>query len=150
MASIEITRTVTTAAPMEKVYAYLADFTTTTEWDPGTVRTIRVSGDGGPGTLYRNTSRFLGRETELDYSVTDRREGELFRLRGRNKTVEAVDTMTFRSTSSGGTEVRYNAEFTFSGIVGKLLPLLRPVLSPAFTKLGDSAAVGMRSALEKL
>ena len=45
------------------VFAYLSDFTTTTEWDPGTVRTTRESGDGGIGTRYRNVSRFLGRET---------------------------------------------------------------------------------------
>ncbi len=50
----------------ERVFAYLADFTHTEEWDPGTVRTHRVSGDGGVGTTYANTSRFLGRETDLN------------------------------------------------------------------------------------
>ena len=38
------------------MFAYLSDFTTTNEWDPGTVSTERVSGDGGVGTTYHNTS----------------------------------------------------------------------------------------------
>ena len=45
-----IERTVTVDRPPAEVFAYLADFTTTTEWDPGTVRTTRESGDGGVGT----------------------------------------------------------------------------------------------------
>ena len=64
---MRIERTVTTPTPLPTVFAYLSDFTTTTEWDPGTVRTVRESGNGGTGTRYRNTSRFAGRETELVY-----------------------------------------------------------------------------------
>ncbi|MGZ4467252.1 MAG: hypothetical protein ACXVXB_02140 [Nocardioidaceae bacterium] len=30
---------------------------------------MRVSGDGGVGTEYHNTSKFAGRETELTYVV---------------------------------------------------------------------------------
>jgi hypothetical protein len=40
--------------------------------------------------------------------------GERIRLRGENKTVTAIDTMTFRSIDAG-TEVTYTAEFTFKG-----------------------------------
>ena len=34
---MKIEREVTTSAPPDQVFAYLSDFTTTTEWDPGTV-----------------------------------------------------------------------------------------------------------------
>ena len=60
---MQIQRTVETAAAPAAVFTYLSDFTTTNEWDPGTVRTTRISGDGGVGTSYRNVSRFAGRET---------------------------------------------------------------------------------------
>ena len=60
---MKLERTVETAAAPSVVFAYLADFTTTTEWDPGTVETMLVSGDGGVGTRYRNVSSFLGRKT---------------------------------------------------------------------------------------
>ncbi|MFY9934776.1 MAG: hypothetical protein WAK82_42905 [Streptosporangiaceae bacterium] len=51
--------------------------------------------------------------------------GERIRLRGENKTVIAVDTMTFRSIDAG-TEVPYTAELTFKGPSRLLAPLLRP------------------------
>ncbi len=46
--------------PRDAVFAYLSDFTTTTEWDPGTVVTVNQHGDGGAGTTYLNTSTFVG------------------------------------------------------------------------------------------
>ena len=64
---MKIVRTVATDRPMAEVFAYLSDFTSTEEWDPGTLRTTRESGDGGVGTRYRNVSRFLGSGTELTY-----------------------------------------------------------------------------------
>ncbi|MGN6129159.1 MAG: SRPBCC family protein [Nocardioidaceae bacterium] len=147
---MRLERTVAADAPLERVFAYLADFATTTEWDPGTVRTARVSGDGGVGTVYRNTSRFAGRETELTYTVMERVENERIALRGENKTVTALDTMTFARTGEG-TEVRYVAEFRFPLLD---LPVLRTVaglaLAPLFKRLGDEAADGMRAALSRL
>ncbi|QNN54415.1 SRPBCC family protein [Nocardioides mesophilus] len=143
---MRLERTVTTDKPVERVFAYLADFTTTTEWDPGTVETVRVSGDGGPGTRYRNTSKFAGRETELTYTVVEREQNQKIALRGQNKTVKALDTMTFTPTTTGGTEVRYSADFDF----GVLTPVLGLLLRPFFTRLGDEAERGMREALERL
>ena len=96
---MKIVRTVTTDRPMSEVFAYLSDFTTTEEWDPGTLRTTRESGDGGVGTRYRNVSRFLGRETELTYVVEESSPPYRLRLRGENDTVVAHDTMTLSETS---------------------------------------------------
>ena len=138
-------KTVVTDKPLDAVFAYLSDFTTTTEWDPGTVVTVNQHGDGGAGTTYLNTSTFLGRTTQLTYVVHEFIPGERIRLRGENKTVIAVDTMTFRSVEAG-TEVTYTAEFTFKGPSRLLAPLLRP----AFERLGDQAQAGMRKALSQL
>ena len=140
-----IKRTVSVNRPLEDVFAYLSDFTTTNEWDPGTVETVRVSGDGGVGTTYRNVSKFAGRKTELEYVVQEVVPQQVFALRGENRTVVAHDTMSFRQTGAG-TEVTYLAEFTFQGVAKYLAPLL----APAFKKLGDEAEQGMREALERL
>src|SRR5690606_16233073 len=110
---MRLERTVTTDKPVERVFEYLSDFTTTTEWDPGTVRTTLSSGDGGVGTVYHNVSKFAGRETELDYTVVEHEVNQRFALEGKNKTVTANDLMTFASTPTGGTEVRYVADFDF-------------------------------------
>ncbi len=147
---MDITRTIETLTPLDQVFAYLSDFTTTTEWDPGTVETTKKSGDGGVGTVYRNVSSFLGSKTELEYTVTELQQGERLQLRGVNKTVVATDTMTFTATPSGGTSVTYHAHFDFQGVVGKIAPVLSPVLAVAFKKLGDDAKKGMTKALDQL
>ena len=142
---VRLERTVSVDIPVRRAFDYLADFTATTEWDPGTVSTVRCTGDGGVGTTYRNTSRFLGRETSLIYVVEDLVTDELVRLRGENTTVISVDTMSFRQCGSR-TEVTYTAEFTVKGASR----LLAPLLKPAFTRLGDHAEARLRSALLRL
>jgi uncharacterized protein YndB with AHSA1/START domain len=142
---IVIEREVSVAAPATAVFDYLADFETTEQWDPGTVRTVRVDGDGGVGTAYRNISRFAGRETELTYAVEELVRPDRVVLRGENKTVVARDTMTFRG-DGGGTRVTYRAEFQLKGVARFAEPLLRR----PFRKLGDEAEQGLREALGRL
>ncbi|HET7312144.1 MAG TPA: SRPBCC family protein [Mycobacteriales bacterium] len=142
---MRLQRTVEVAVPLRRAFDYLADFTTTTEWDPGTVSTVRRDGDGGVGTTYLNTSKFLGRETALTYVVDEFIPDERIRLRGENATVISVDTMTFRRKESR-TEVTYTAEFSFKG----LSRLVAPLLKPAFVRLGNEAESGLRSALIRL
>ena len=127
------------------MFAYLSDFTTTNEWDPGTVRTERVSGDGGVGTTYSNTSSFMGRETALTYEVVEHRPDSLFALRGENATVVANDTMEI-TPAGEGSRVTYTADFEFKGF-GKLVA---PLLKRPLKKLGDEAESGLREALAKL
>ena len=143
---MKVQKTVTVDKPLDTVFSYLSDFTTTTtEWDPGTVATVNHHSDGGAGTTYLNTSTFLGRKTQLTYIVGEFIPGKRIRLRGENKTLIAIDTMTFRSIDAG-TEVTYTAEFTFKGPSRLLTPLLRP----AFERLGKQAQTGMHNALNQL
>jgi carbon monoxide dehydrogenase subunit G len=142
---MKVERTVRTDKPLTKVFDYLSDFTTTTDWDPGTVSTVREQGDGGVGTTYRNTSEFMGRQTELRYVVQELVPGERIKLRGENKTVTSTDTLTFRPAGDQ-TEVTYSAEFDFKGPARYLAPLLRPALN----RLGDHAEQGLRQALSNL
>lgn len=141
-----IHRGVTTGAPVELVFQYLADFTSTTEWDPGTVTTTRVSGDGGLGTVYDNVSRFLGRETQLRYVVEEYVPNARIALRGENATVVAHDTISVMPGPGGSTQVDYRAEFSLKGPAR----FAAPFLWPAFHRLGDAAAAGLRRALDRL
>jgi hypothetical protein len=79
--TMKLQKTVIAGKPLDAVFSYLSDYTTTTEWDPGTVVTVTQHGDGGVGTTYLNTSTFLGRETQLTYVVCDFVPGERIRLR---------------------------------------------------------------------
>jgi len=143
--AMQIRRTVAVDKPIDVVFPYLSDFTTTTHWDPATVHTILERGDGGVGTEYLNTTRFLGRTTRLRYVVQELVPSRRIQLRGENATVAAHDTMTFLAVS-GGTEVTYTAEFRFKGMTRYLAPLLRPALR----RLGDKAEAGMRTTLAAL
>ncbi len=142
---MKLLRTIVVDKPLKAVFDYLSDFTATTDWDPGTVITVREDGDGGIGTTYLSTSRFLGRTTQLTYIVEDVVDQRLIQLRGENKTVTAVDVITFRPVASG-TEVTYAAEFTFKGLSRFTVPLLKS----AFKRLGNEAEGGMREALNQL
>jgi carbon monoxide dehydrogenase subunit G len=142
---MKLQRSVETTAAPAAVFAYLSDFTNTNEWDPGTVKTELASGDGGVGTTYRNTSKFMGRETELTYEVVQHQPDYRFALRGENSSVVANDTMEI-TPQGEGSRVTYTADFEFKGI-GKLVA---PLLKPALKKLGDEAETGLREALAKL
>ena len=142
---MRLRRTVTVDKPLGRVFAYLSDFTTTTQWDPGTVQTVRTTGDGSVGTEYLNTSTFAGRQTQLTYVVQELVPNQRICLRGESSTVIARDTMDFRAVD-GGTEVTYSADFAFNGIVRLVAPLLRR----AFARLGDEAETGMAQALNRL
>lgn len=142
---MKIQRTITVDRPLAKVFDFMSDFTTTMEWDPGTVRTVRQSGDGGVGTTYLNTSKFAGRETELVYVVEDVTPQRRFALRGENKTLVAHDTMEFSGDDERST-VTYTADFALKG----LTRFVAPLMAPLFTKLGNDAERGMREALSRL
>jgi uncharacterized protein YndB with AHSA1/START domain len=141
--AMEIVRTLTVPRPPEEVFAYLQDFENTVEWDPGTVRTTRESGDGGVGTRYHNVSRFMGRETEVDYVVEEVDPPRQLRLRGENRTLVAHDTMTLEPAADGGTRLTYRAEFAFKG----LARLVAPLTAPAFRRLGDEAEAQLHRVL---
>jgi uncharacterized protein YndB with AHSA1/START domain len=137
-------RTVRADAPPDLVFAYLVDFRNATEWDSGTVSCERVSGEGGPGTVYRNVSRFAGRTVELDYTVESVKRPR-FVVVGRNASTTSRDTITV-TPDGAGSVVDYAAEFTFAGPARFLGPLMSPLLN----RLGDQTEETLRTALATL
>jgi carbon monoxide dehydrogenase subunit G len=125
-----VSRTFSTVATPDAAYAYLADFTHAEEWDPGTQTCERTSGDGGVGTTYRNVSTVLGREVEITYTTAELAPPTRVHLRGTNEQFEGHDI--FEITAAGrGSQVRYTAEMSFSGlsrfaspVVAAYLPIL--------------------------
>ncbi len=121
---MHVERTFTVPRPIDEVFAFLGDFTTTNQWDPGTRETVRTSGDGGLGTTYRNTSEFMGRTVELTYETVVFDEPTRVAFRGRNKQTTATDSMTLRSLSETSTEVHYRADFEFPFLIRLVAPLV--------------------------
>lgn len=143
---ITVERTVEVACPVATVFAYLADFTTTTEWDPGTVRTTRTdSGPLGVGARFHNVSRFRGRQTELDYRCMVHEPDTHLVFTGENRTVTATDDLTLRPSGSA-TVITYQARFVFKG----LARLAEPVLRRGFEPIADETVAQLRRTLESL
>lgn len=143
---IDMHRELTTTASPETVFTYLSDFTSTEEWDPGTVRTVRTSGDGGVGTRYTNTSRFAGRTSDLVYEVVALDPGTRVHFRGINASLIADDTITVSPRPDGGCAVKYRVRFAFQG----WLRWVEPVLRIAVTRLLDDGARSMSDQLARL
>lgn len=141
---MRIIREIPIPRPANEVFDFMRDFTTTEQWDPGTVSTRLISGDGGVGTRYANVSRFLGRESELTYEVIAEAPGESIHLRGSNETVVADDRITVRSSGEGSCVVIYDAHFQFAGVAR----LVAPLTAPAFKRLGDRAAEQLARVLD--
>jgi carbon monoxide dehydrogenase subunit G len=137
-----IDRTVDVDQPAEKVWAFVSDFRTTEQWDPPTQRTTRESGDGGVGTVYRNISRFVGRDVEVTYEAVRYEPPHRLELAGRTGSMRLHDTITVE-TVGDRTRVRYVAEMEPQGLAKLALPLM-PL---ALKRLGDRAAASLREHL---
>lgn len=140
-----IERTVTTTTAPETVFPYLADFRNAAQWDSGTRSCELVSGEGGPGTVYRNVSEFAGNTVELEYT-TQTVDLPTFVIVGRNATTTSLDTITVTPHGPHGSKVHYRAEFTFTGVARLAAPFMKPLLD----RLGDRTAEQLKTTLDRL
>jgi carbon monoxide dehydrogenase subunit G len=135
---VDVTRTFTVPRSPEEVVAYLSDFSNAVAWDPGTVRCDRVgTGPVQVGSTWKNTSKVLGRETELDY-VLITLEPDHVVLKGTNKTATSTDDITV-VPEGAGSQVTYHAHIVFNGIA----KLAEPLMQRVFEKLGDETEEGI-------
>ena len=139
-----VQRTVATSAPPTRALLYLLDFENAVEWDAGTVSCELLSGDGSPGTVWHNVSKFAGRKVDLDYTL-ERVSQTSFVIVGRNETTTSRDTITVVPDGSGSS-VDYRAEFSFTGLGRFLWPVAMPLLN----KRGNDTAGTLTTALDRL
>ena len=103
--------------PREDVFAYLSDFSTTREWDPGVVEAERLNGQAvGEGTEFRLVAEFLGRKNELTYRIVEYDPPHAVTFLGENATVVSRDRITFDSIAAG-TRVTYDADLALKGLL---------------------------------
>ncbi len=135
--------TVDTPRSPEAAFAYLSDFSTAEEWDPGTVQSERL-GEGplGEGAEFRLVASFIGRKTTLIYRIVEYDQPNAVTFRGENSTVVSLDRITFES-SDGGTRVTYDADLTLK----VPLRVADPLLGLAFKRVGDQALAGLRKTI---
>lgn len=134
-----------TPRPPEEMFAYLSDFSTTVEWDPGVVEAERL-GDAPvrEGTEFRLVAVFLGRKTPLTYRIVEYDPPSAVTFRSESSTVVSLDRITFEPFD-GGTRIIYDADLALKGA----LKLADPLLRVAFRRVGARALAGLRRTLEE-
>lgn len=129
----------------EEAFAYLSDFASSAEWDPGVAEAERLGTAAvGEGTEFRLVTEFLGRRTPLTYRVDEYEPARAVTFLGENATVVSQDRITFETIPTG-TRITYDADLRLKG----LLRLADPLLALAFTRVGDRGLAGLRGVLER-
>ncbi|HET6864445.1 MAG TPA: SRPBCC family protein [Solirubrobacteraceae bacterium] len=129
----------------EEAFAYLSDFSTSAEWDPGVVEAEHVgTGAIGKGSEFRLVAEFLGRRSSLTYRIVEYEPTRAVTLLGENATVVSDDRITFERIATG-TRVGYDADLRLKG----LLRLADPLLALAFNRVGRRALAGLRDVLSQ-
>lgn len=127
----------------EDVFAYLSDFSTTAQWDPGVVEAKCVNGAAvGQGSEFRLVAQFLGRKNELTYRIVEYDPPHAVTFLGENATVTSRDRITFEEIAEG-TRVTYDAHLALKGP----FRIADPLLGLAFSRVGDRALAGLRRTL---
>jgi hypothetical protein len=136
--------TVETAWDGEVAFTYLADFTTISDWDPGVVRSKRLTGDPlSVGARFEVTTSYLGREATLTYETIEIEHLRRVLLRAESGSFTSLDEMTFDERPGRGTLVTYDADLAMKGLARAAeLPMRL-----AFRRIGDAARDGLRRRL---
>lgn len=123
---IRISKSVDVARPVEDVFAYLADFTNTAEWDPGVLRAEKTSaGEVGPASTFRLITDFKGREIPVDYEIASYDPPNRLVFVGDGKRFEGTDDIQLSPAGEDGTRVTWTADFKMKGLASMLEPFLR-------------------------
>jgi Polyketide cyclase / dehydrase and lipid transport len=128
----------------EVAFSYLADFAAISDWDPGVVRSKRLTDSPlEVGARFEVISSFLGREVPLVYETLEIDAPRRVLLRAETPTATSLDEMTFDVRPGGGTIVTYDADLGLKG-VARIAGL---PMRLAFRRLGDAARDGLRNRL---
>lgn len=139
-----VRRTIEVSRPLEDVFAFVGDFATTAQWDPGVARAAKATdGPIGVGTVFDVDVVFNGRTLPMTYAVTVWEPPTRVVLEGLGQMVTAIDDIRFESVDAGRTRIHYSADLRLRGF----RRLFEPLVRGRFEALGDAAMDGMRRSL---
>lgn len=134
-----------TDLPIDEAFAYIADFASSAEWDPGVESASRIGEANVPvgvGTRYRLEVKMGSRTAPMEYAISTYDAPNRVVLDGEGSGVTAVDDIRFERTESG-TRIDYIADIKLGG----LLRFAQPFMGGTFRRIGRDAAGGMEKTL---
>jgi hypothetical protein len=143
-AMTRIVRTIEVPTAPDDAFRYVADFSTTEEWDPGIEEARRLDdGPIGVGSRFAVISNFGGRRLPITYTITAYEPPTRVVLDGEGSRFRGIDEITFDATPDGGTRITYVADLRLKGIARVIEPLMRS----RFEEVGEEGTQGLRRAL---
>lgn len=136
---------ITVDRPVHEVFAYIADFTTTEEWD-STAQTARklTAGPLGVGTRFLVNCALPVGSVDIEYEITRFVPDQQVVLAGSSRFFSIEDDIRFSPTSDGGTQIDYRAAFQFP----QPMAALAKRFDAGLQRMGKASMRGMLRALE--
>ncbi len=142
----KLKETVIVDRPIDEAFAYTAQFDNIRDWDPGVAAaTARSTEPVGVGSIFDLDFKMAGRIVPLVYTVVTYDEPNQIVLEAKGGPLFAIDTISFRDVGEGRTEVTYEADLQFSGLLG----LATPFMGGRLKKIGQEAVEGLAKALNR-
>ena len=139
-----LSRTLTVDRPVEETFSYLADFSTTEQWDVNVLRADKVTpGAPRPGTEFNILAKGATGTIPMDYRILDLTPNKTLRLKGEAKSFTLTDTIEFETIAPGKTRINYQVEVAMDGLLGKITETFPGTLDP----MTDRALAGLARAL---
>lgn len=130
--------------PVHEVFTYIADFTTTREWDSTATSAEKLTpGPVAEGTRFAVTCAAPIGSIKLVYEVTRLEPDSGITLKGESRFFTIEDRITFTPTGAG-TRIDYRAEFFFPPVLERMASIFEGGLQ----RMGRQSMAGMREALE--
>jgi dehydrogenase/reductase SDR family member 12 len=141
---IELEERILVRRSVKDCFRYVRDFSTIEQWDPGVYRAVKVTaGEARVGSQFDLILNSGGRRVPMAYELVGMVDDEELVLEGRGDGFSAHDVIRFRAVGDGQTEIHYRARLSFSGLMGKVTPALKPWLD----RVGKKAVEGLERAL---
>jgi NAD(P)-dependent dehydrogenase (short-subunit alcohol dehydrogenase family) len=146
MLTLSLQREIVVARSVSDCFHYLADFSTSEQWDPG-VRRAEKQTPGAPreGSRFALVLDVLGRAVAAEYELRETRPGRHLVLTGSGAGFSVVDRIDFSESGPRRTRIRYRVDMTLEAPPA----VLRPVVAAWGTRLADRAMRGLIRALEE-
>ena len=139
------TREIEVPTAPEETFAYLADFSTTSEWDPGIAEARRLTPEPTAlGSRFELISNFGGNGQRFEYVVTEFEDGKRVALEGQGAKAVTVDVITVDAAATGS-RIGYTADLRLKGVLRAAEPFLRSKL----VRMCDDAMDGLASRLSR-
>ena len=138
-------REIEVAAAPDAAFAYLSDFATAAEWDPGIVEARRLTpAPTAVGSRFEVIALFRERRQRFEYVVTEFEEGVRIALRGEGEKALSDDVITVTAAGRGA-RIAYEADLRLRGIYR----VAEPFLGSTFARMGDAALDGLADRLSR-